>query len=61
MGEKKISVLDFINTVMVQGVPHHFSIAPGNLTNELMEVKGWLGIEPLKVVRYRGYIQNSGS
>lgn len=57
---RKVSALDFINTVMVEGVPHHFPIATGDLTDELMEVGAWLGIEPLKVVRYKEYMQRPG-
>lgn len=59
MGAEKISALDFINTIMVEGVPHHFSITPGNLMDELMEAGAWLGIEPLKVVKYQRYMQRS--
>ena len=61
MGGKKISALDFINTVMVEGVPHHFPITRDNINDELMEAGAWLGVEPLEVVKYQRYMQISGS
>jgi len=55
LGEK-ISSLDFVNTVMVHRLEHHFPIASGDLTDELMEVSRWLDIEPLSSVRYQNYL-----
>ena len=58
VGEKKVSVLDFVNTIIVHRLQHHFPIATGDLTKELMEVGTWLGIKPLEVISYRNYMQN---
>lgn len=58
LNNEKVSALDFINTVLVHRMQHHFPIASGDLTNELMEVCSWLGIEPLEAIPYRSYLQN---
>jgi len=55
--EDQISVRDLINTIMVHKFPHHYPIATGNLTNELMELAAWLGIKPLEKVAYQPYLQ----
>jgi len=55
---KKVSALDFVNTVLVHRMQHHFPIASGDLTNECMEICSWLDIAPLEVVPYRSYLQN---
>lgn len=54
---KRISALDFINTILIHRFPHHFPIASGELVNELLEVCNWLDIEPLKVIPYHNYLQ----
>ena len=58
MINKKVSALDFVNTVIVYRLPHHFPLALGNLGDELMEISSWLGVEPLEPVPYRKYMQN---
>jgi L-fucose isomerase-like protein len=55
LGER-ISSLDFINTVMIHQLEHHFPIASGNLTDELMELSRWLNIELLNSARYQNYL-----
>ncbi|GAG80177.1 unnamed protein product, partial [marine sediment metagenome] len=58
LGEKG-SALDFVNTIMVNHLEHHFPIASGNLYEQLMEVCAWLSLEPIKMVPYQNYLQNT--
>lgn len=55
---EKVSLKDFVNTLMVQGFQHHYPIVSGNVEKELMEVMSWLDIKPLPIVKYRDYLQN---
>lgn len=57
--EKEVSSLDFVNTVMVHKVEHHFPIIPGYFYEELQEVGFWLEIKALEMVPYRCYAQGS--
>lgn len=36
---------------------HHYAFASGNLSKEMMEIAAWLGIKPLKEVKYENYLQ----
>lgn len=58
MARREVSALDFVNTVIVQRVPHHFPLTKGDLYNELMEVASWLKIKPIQAVTYEKYMQN---
>jgi len=53
-----VSALDFVNTIMVNRVQHHFTLAFGNLTEEMIEMASWLQIQPLDAVPYQKYMQN---
>lgn len=52
-----VKVRDLINTIIVQNMPHHYALASGDLSVEMMEVAAWLGIKPLKEVKYANYLQ----
>jgi len=58
MINKQVPVLDFINTVIVYRLPHHFPLASGNLEDKLMELSSWLRVKPLEPIPYRKYMQN---
>ena len=55
---QKVSVMDLMNTIVVQRVNHHYPAARGELTNELNEFAAWLKIRVLDPVPYRPYLQN---
>lgn len=57
VGREKSTAPDFVNTVMVHGVEHHFPIVMGNLVEELMEFGNWLGLEVLPLVPYAVHYQ----
>lgn len=58
IGFRSVSALDFVNTIMVNRVQHHFTLAFGNLTEEMIEMASWLQIQPLEAVPYQKYMQN---
>ena len=57
LGRKDVSVRDLMNTILVQGMQHHYAMAAGDITEELMEAAAWLGLKPVETVRYENYLQ----
>lgn len=53
-----VLVRDLINTILVQRFQHHYPIVRGTLTEEIMEMAAWLGMELVSKVEYRNYMQN---
>ena len=58
IGKRSVSAKDFINSVIVQGVPHHFGIARGDLKEELLELVAWKGIKVIPAIPYSNYLIN---
>jgi L-fucose isomerase-like protein len=58
VGEAKATALDFVNTIMVHKIEHHFPLVSGHLHDELRELGFWLDVGPLEMVPYRGYMQD---
>ncbi len=54
---RPLSALDLANTIMVQGVPHHFTLGQGHMEDEVREVFAWLGIGEVQVIGYRRSLQ----
>jgi len=52
-----IEVKDLVNTLMVQGMPHHYPLTMGNFADELMEIASWLNIDLVDKVPYKDYMQ----
>lgn len=53
----EISLLDLMNTIIVNRVDHHYPMIYGDLTNELIEFAGWLGLNILDIIPYKPYMQ----
>ena len=53
-----IGVQDLVNTILVQRFQHHYPIVSGHYNGEVMELAAWLGLETVKCVPYRDYMQN---
>jgi len=53
----EISLLDLMNTIIVNRVDHHYPMIYGDLTNELMEFASWLGLNILDIIPYKPYMQ----
>ena len=56
---KKISAIDFTNTILSGGFEHHYAISWGNLSDEVAEMNKWLGIKPVRKISYENYLQDS--
>ena len=54
---EKITLPDFINTIMVQGLSHHYTLAYGDCTDEASEMSAWLGLSRIQKIPYRNYLQ----
>jgi L-fucose isomerase-like protein len=57
LNRKEISVRDLVNTILVQGMQHHYPMAAGDITEELMEAAAWLGLKPVEAIAYENYLQ----
>jgi L-fucose isomerase-like protein len=55
---EKISVRDFVNTVLVQRFQHHYPIVNGDFSKEIMEITAWLKMDLVNKVLYQEYMQN---
>ncbi|GBE20878.1 MAG TPA: hypothetical protein ENH00_12665 [Actinobacteria bacterium] len=53
-------LIDLVNTLMVGGHEHHYAVAQGDLTDELLEVAAWLGMRTVDRVTHKEYLQRQG-
>lgn len=53
--EKLFGVLDLVNTIMVNGIEHHFAVVRGRLMKELVEACYWLGLELIEIEPYTSH------
>ena len=56
---QKTTAKDAVNTIMVQGIQHHFPVVMGDYSAEILELCAWLGIKGIKKVPYESYLQLS--
>jgi L-fucose isomerase-like protein len=54
---RRISLLDLMNTILVNRIDHHYPMVYGDLTNELIEFANWLGLNILDIIPYKPYMQ----
>ena len=52
-----LPVRDLLNTIFVRRLPHHFPIGAGDLSEEIAELCGWLGLQTVQSVPYRAAMQ----
>jgi L-fucose isomerase-like protein len=52
-----ISLEDFVNTTMVEGIEHHFIVGRGHHGSPLLEFSAWTGMSPIQAVPYRDHLQ----
>jgi L-fucose isomerase-like protein len=57
MNGEAISSKDFMNTLLVNAIPHHLAFVDQDLTTEVNELCAWLGIGVMNPVSYRDYLQ----
>lgn len=54
---ENISALDFVNTILSQGISHHYPVADGCWQSELMEICSWLKLASIEKTPYRTWLQ----
>lgn len=54
---EKTTLMDFINTIMVQGLSHHYTLAYGDYTDKACELSAWLGLSKIQKIPYKDYLQ----
>lgn len=59
--DHELSIKEFINTLIVNRMDHHYPVAYGNVKDELFEMAAWLKINVMGVVPYKPYMQNPPS
>jgi len=52
-----IKVNDLINTILTEGVQHHYAVSLGHYSDEMLEIAKWLDIKPIKKIEYHDYLQ----
>lgn len=57
MAGEDVSLGDVVNTIMVEGIEHHFILAKGHHEAVVQEVAAWLGINIINVQEYKNYLQ----
>lgn len=57
MDGEKLSSLTLVNTVMTEGLQHHFPIVSGHVEDEVREIAAWLNIAPVTPVDCKPYLQ----
>lgn len=57
LNHEAVSLADLVNTVMVEGLEHHFIVGSGHHANALSELASWLRLPAIKSVPYRPYLQ----
>jgi L-fucose isomerase-like protein len=57
LNHEAISLADLVNTVLVEGLEHHFIVAAGHHGDVLSEVAAWTSLQPIECVPYRHALQ----
>ncbi len=52
-----IELADLVNTLIVNGHEHHYAVAQGDVTDELLEVAAWLDMSTVEPVTYKDHLQ----
>ncbi len=54
---KQVSSEDFMNTLLVNAIPHHLAYVDKDITTEVNEFCAWLNINVMESVPYQDYLQ----
>ena len=57
INESEVSSEDFMNTLLVNAIPHHLAYVDSDLTTDINELCAWLGINVLEPIPYKDYLQ----
>ena len=56
-GAKPLGLADVVNTIMVEGIEHHFVLGKGNHSEAAFEVAAWLDLTMIEPIPYKPYLQ----
>jgi hypothetical protein len=59
--QEAISLADLVNTIMVEGIEHHFILGAGNHSENFHEFAAWLNIKLTLPHAYKPYLMRFGS
>lgn len=59
MGSRRISSADFMNTLLVNGIPHHLAYVDNDLSTDVYEFCAWLDIGVIGALPYQDYLQKA--
>lgn len=54
---REVTSNDFMNTLLVNAVPHHLAYVDKDMTTEVNEFCAWLGINIMETLQYKDYLQ----
>ena len=54
---RNVSALDFTNSILVNGFQHHYPMTMGDVSQEMLETAGWLGLTMLPFAGYEEHLQ----
>ncbi len=57
INSQKTPSRDYMNTLLVNAVPHHLAYVDKDITDDVNELCAWLGINVMEPVPYRDYLQ----
>ena len=57
LAKEDINALDFVNTILSQGISHHYPLCKGDFQAELLEIAAWLGLKVTKKTAYQTWLQ----
>lgn len=57
MNGKNISSEDFMNTLLVNGIPHHLAYVDKDITDDVNELCAWLDVKIIEPIQYKDYLQ----
>ena len=60
LNQEPIDTWELMNTLVVRGQEHHYTIGQGNMTNELLECAAWWNMKLVEKVPYKDYLQLEG-
>jgi L-fucose isomerase-like protein len=56
--DERLTLADLVNTVLVEGIEHHFVLASGHHSEALVELAAWSGTRSIDEVPYRKAMQH---
>jgi len=57
LDRRPLTLTDLVNTIMVEGTPHHFILGGGHHGAALRELAAWSGMRLVERVPYRDHLQ----